>query len=261
MTARKRMLKSNPFGDAELTQQTEKEFLQQYNIHEFDIPLTSVDMAIFTIQEAELKVLLVKRSAHPAMGRWALPGGFINLAKDSDLDETAARKLKEKTSVEISHLEQVASFGSAHRDPRGWSVTIAYMALIASDNIKLNGNESLEEVNWVSVNEAAHSYSLAFDHLDILKTCHERLKSKVHYTSMPINLLPDSFTLSELQSTFEIILGDTIEKKSFRRRVLDAEIIEETGEMKTGSNRPAKLYKAKSLNDVHLFKRSIEGSR
>jgi len=241
--------------------ETQSHFLENYDIHEFDIPLTSVDMTIFTIEDDLLKVLLVKRAQFPAKGEWALPGGFINLKSDDTLNDTVSRKLKEKTGVEISHLEQVASYGSAVRDPRGWSVTIAYMALILNENITLISDESSEEVVWLPVEDIQKDYQLAFDHNVILADSYQRLKSKVQYTSLPINLLPQTFTLSELQKTFELILGYNIEKKSFRRRLLAAEIIVETGEMRIGSNRPAKLYCAKPSSKEHFFQRSIEGPR
>lgn len=240
---------------------TEKQFLKQYNIHDFDVPLTSVDMAIFTIRENALQVLMVKRAQHPSKGMWALPGGFIDMSKDTTLSDTAHRKLLEKTGVDTPYLEQVESFGHADRDPRGWSVTIAYLALITCDDIVLSSDESSEEVTWVSVDQVEKDMTLAFDHLNILRVCHERLINKVQYTSLPINLLPEQFTLTELQKTFEIILGTSVEKKSFRRRILDADILEETGNMKTGSNRPAKLYRAKPEGVSHFFSRSIEGPR
>lgn len=243
------------------TPETQASFLESYDIHEFDIPLTSVDMTIFTIENNILKVLLVKRAQFPAKGEWALPGGFINLKADQTLNDTVSRKLKEKTGVNISHLEQVATYGSANRDPRGWSVTIAYMALISSKNITLTTDESSQEVIWLPIEEIQKDHQLVFDHNTILEDCYQRLKSKVQYTSLPINLLPKSFTISELQKTFELILGYTIEKKSFRRRLLAANIIEETGKMRVGSNRPAKLYRANDNGKEHLFQRNIEGPR
>lgn len=242
-------------------QTDESTFLKQYNIHNFDVPLTSVDMAIFTVRKSQLQVLMVKRAQHPSTGQWALPGGFINFDKDSTLGDTARRKLKEKTGVDTPYLEQVETFGSARRDPRGWSVTVVYLALISSEKIKLCKDESSEEVIWVEINEAIAKYKLAFDHKAILQACYNRLKSKVQYTSLPVNLLPDAFTLTELQKTFEIILDNHIEKKSFRRRIIDAGILEETGTMKTGSYRPAKLYRVKSSGESHFFIRNIEGPR
>ncbi|HED35448.1 MAG TPA: NUDIX domain-containing protein [Gammaproteobacteria bacterium] len=245
-----------------MAQQTdEKAFLKQYNIHDFDVPLTSVDMAIFTVRENQLQVLMVKRAQHPSMGQWALPGGFINFNQDSTLGDTARRKLAEKTGIDTPYLEQVETFGSARRDPRGWSVTVVYLALISSEQIKLSKDDSSEELIWVEINEAITKYKLAFDHKTILQACYTRLKSKVQYTSLPVNLLPDAFTLTELQKTFEIILDSHIEKKSFRRRIIDANILDETGTMKTGSYRPAKLYRVKSSGESHFFTRNIEGPR
>ncbi len=121
---------------------SEKTFLKNYNVHDFEVPLTSVDMAIFTLKEHQLQVLLVKRAQHPALGKWALPGGFIDANKDQTLADTAQRKLQEKTGVDTPYLEQVETFGTAKRDPRGWSVTVAYLALIACDDIRLDKDDS-----------------------------------------------------------------------------------------------------------------------
>ncbi|VAW67858.1 Nudix-related transcriptional regulator NrtR [hydrothermal vent metagenome] len=242
-------------------QSDEKAFLKNYNIHDFDVPLTSVDMAIFSVRDERLQVLLVKRAQHPSKGQWALPGGFINFARDKTLGDTARRKLAEKTGIDTPYLEQVETFGSAVRDARGWSVTIVYLALIASEDIILSKDDSSEEVIWVDVQEAIIKHKLAFDHQSMLQTCYARLQSKVQYTSLPVNLLADEFTLTQLQKTFEIILDKHVEKKSFRRRIIDAGILEETGRMKTGSNRPAKLYRVMPDGKNHFFTRNIEGPR
>ena len=240
----------------------EKEFLANYNVHDFDVPLCTVDMAIFTVEEGALKVLLVKRANYPKKGKWALPGGFIDLANDKDLAATAHRKLTEKTGVTSPYLEQVSTVGNKSRDPRGWSITVSYFALISAEGIALETHESTEEVAWLPVDSVLEDYKLAFDHKDILSSCLQRLKSKVLYTSLPIHLLPDTFTLPELQSVYEIILGQSLQKKSFRKRILDAEIIEETGEMKaTGASRPAQLYKACEDHLAHVFPRTLEGVR
>lgn len=240
---------------------SEKEFLEQYNIHDFDVPLATVDMAIFTIIDDELQALLVKRAEYPAKGKWALPGGFIDVNRDKALMDTATRKLTEKTGVKTPYLEQVATFGGNARDPRGWALTVAYMALISAESVTLEANSSSELVRWVPVYQIPDMDNLAFDHNEIFSLCYERLKSKVQYTSLPVNLLPEEFTLTELQTTFEIIMDTGIEKKSFRRRMLDADILEETGNMRTGANRPAKLYRAKEQGKDHLFPRNIEGPR
>lgn len=251
------MKKQNP----EKKPLTEKQFLKSYNIHDFDVPLVTVDMAIFTIRDDKLHALLVKRSEHPEKNKWALPGGFIALSQDQEIADTAKRKLLEKTGIDTPYLEQVQTIGNQTRDPRGWSVTIVYFALIPNDAIETRENEGSETVQWVNLDEVENYFPLAFDHQTILSLCHDRVRTKVQYTSLPINLLPKQFTLSELQKMFEILLGKPVEKKSFRRRILDVDIIEETGEMKTGNSRPAKLYKMKPTGENHYFTRSIEGPR
>lgn len=236
----------------------EQEYLSNYNIHDFEVPLTSVDISIFTVIDNSLKILLVKRNQFPEKGKWALPGGFVNLQKDHDLSNTAKRKLLEKTGVDISHIEQVETVGNNHRDPRGWSLTVTYMALISASDITLLKDNSSEEIAWVPLKKIDDQYPLAFDHEQLIKLCNERLQNKVQYTSLPVNLLPCEFTLTELQKTFELLLDRPIEKKSFRRRVLDGNIIEETGNMKSGSTRPAKFYKLINGESKNfIFPRSI----
>ena len=241
--------------------QTERQFLKSYNIHDYDIPLVSVDIAIFSVIDDKLNVLTVKRAQHPRKGEWALPGGFIDLDTDKTIEGAAYRKLAEKTGVTRAHLEQVISVGSNIRDPRGWSVTIAYMALVSVDDVNLRKDESSEEVAWTPVDHLKKTNDLAYDHNKILEICHQRLKDKVRYTSLPVNLLPSEFTLTELQRIFEVILAEPIEKKSFRRRILDAQILEETGNYREGNTRPAKLYRAAGKNTNYFFTRNIEGPR
>lgn len=237
----------------------EKAFLAAYDIHDYKVPLTLVDMAIFTIKDDALCVLLVKRAQYPKKGRWALPGGFIDINKDAGLEDTARRKLHEKTGVDTAYLEQVVTLGNKKRDPRGWSVTVVYFALINADDVSLSADASSEEVNWVAVDEVLDGLKLAFDHEHILRCCLERLKSKVQYTSIPIHLLPRTFTLSELQHVFELLLGANVEKKAFRRRILDAGILRETGGERVTGRRPAKLYTAIESSGAHFFPRVIEG--
>lgn len=237
---------------------SEQEYLDNYHLHDFDIPLTSVDVSIFTVIDSQLKILLVKRNQFPEKGKWALPGGFVDLKQDSDLNATAKRKLFEKTGVDISHIEQVETVGNQERDPRGWSLTVTYMALIAASDINLIKDDSSEDVAWVSLQDINILLPLAFDHEHLITLCHQRLQSKVQYTSLAVNLLPGEFTLSELQKIFELLLDRSIEKKSFRRRVLDGNIFSETGNMKSGSTRPAKLYRLVDDHSKHyVFPRSI----
>lgn len=240
---------------------TEKEFLNSYNIHDYEVPLVSVDMAIFTVVDQALSFLAVKRADYPKKGKWALPGGFIDVARDKAIEDTARRKLHEKTGVDTAHLEQVITVGNRKRDPRGWSVTVVYMALVGSDQLQLTASPSAEVIRWVSVDSIPAKLKLAFDHQDLLNHCVDRLRSKGTYTWMPANLMPASFTLTELQNTFEIVIGSKVDAKSFRRRILEADVVEDTGKTKISGRRPAKLFRMTDSGRGHVFSRTIEGSR
>lgn len=230
---------------------TEAEFLKAYNPKDYAAPLCSVDMAIFAVENDKLKVLLIKRGEHPHKGCWALPGGFCDLKNDADIDATAHRKLFEKTGLKSPHLEQVESIGNAVRDPRGWSVTLLYFALIDFETVE----ESLqsEDARWFTLNEAL-KLNLAFDHEDLLRRAINRLRNKTRYTALPISLMPEEFTLTELQNMFELILACALQKKSFRRRIEASELLMETGQMRATTRRPAALYKrSDTFNEDHVF--------
>lgn len=241
--------------------QDEIDYLNKYDSSKYQTPITTVDIAIVTLHEQQLKVMLAKRDKHPFKDAWALPGGFVDVKQDQTLEDTAHRKLFEKTGVKTPYLEQIYTVGNNSRDPRSWSITVVYMALVSADLLNLHAQNASEQIQWFGIDELTQTDELAFDHLDIIKACKDRLRSKVEYTSLPVHLLAESFTLTELQQAFEIILGTALEKKSFRRRILDAGILEETGEMKTGNNRPAKLYRYNGNKNNHFFNRNIEGAR
>jgi 8-oxo-dGTP diphosphatase len=235
---------------------TEKEFLDSYDIKDYDAPLCSVDIAIFAVDQGQLKSLLIKRSEHPFMNRWALPGGFFDLQKDISIEDTAFRKLVEKTGVKSPYLEQVGTIGNSTRDPRGWSVTVLYYALIDFHAVALSNEVQQpprEHSEWAPVDEALER-DLAFDHQDMLRQAVSRLESKTRYAAVPINLRPEEFTLTELQHMFEVVLGTSLEKKSFRRRLDTAGILEETGEARQTGRRPAALFRvSKTFEDDFTF--------
>ncbi len=239
---------------------SEQEFLRTYNIHDFDVPLTSVDLVIFTVRDQALQILLVRRSEHPFRGKWALPGGFIDVRHDRDLDATALRKLREKTGVSTPYLEQLQGFGSATRDPRGWSVTFAYFALIASDDIALLHGGTTDAASWHKVDGVAVDCKLAFDHAAILSAAVQRLRNRVEYSSLPVHLLPAEFTLSDLQRVYEIVLGRKVDKSAFRKRIKEGDFLEEIpGKMRHASNRPAQLYRARPHHPAVSFMRRMGG--
>lgn len=230
---------------------TEAEFLKSYNPKDYDAPLCTVDMAIFAVEEGELKVLLVRRSEHPHKDRWALPGGFVDLTHDPSIDHAAHRKLTEKTGIKTPYLEQVESIGNASRDPRGWSITLLYFALIDFETMKPTPQD--ENIAWMSIN-AALERKLAFDHDLLLRKAVNRLRNKTRYSALPINLMPEVFTLTELQNMFERILDSSLQKKSFRRRLDASGLLIETGDMRATSRRPAALFKRSgSFKTDHIF--------
>lgn len=232
--------------------------VKKYNIHDYDVPLTTVDMSIFSVIDCQLHVLLVKRKADPFINEWALPGGFIDLKKDKDIDCAAHRKLIEKTGIKSPYLEQVCSIGDKSRDPRGWAVTILYFSLI--DSLTYNpGFESESESKWFNLQDA-YDMRLGFDHNQLLKLAFCRLQSKTRYTALPLSLMPSVFTLTELQNIFEIILGTILQKKAFRKRILDSKAVIATNSNKIAGKRPAKLYKAANLPQDFEFPRAIESA-
>lgn len=237
------------------TYSSEAEFLAAYNIHDYAVPLASVDVCILTLHQNQLKVLLVKRGDYPHKHRWALAGGFIDIAQDTDLESTALRTLSKKTGVTTPYLEQLATIGNQQRDPRGWSMTAVYFALIPYLELPQTGSELSQ---WCDV-ELALSLELAFDHQHLLTLALERIRAKVLYSLIPAHLISTPFTLTELQRAYEIIMGHEIEKKSFRRRLEREQVLNETGQIKQeGAGRPAALYTLKSECAVFNFKRQLE---
>lgn len=199
----------------------------------------TVDVVIFSYIEEDLRVLLIKRRYPPYQGMWAIPGGFVQ--PEESLEEAAVRKLAEETGVKDVYTEQLFTFGQPDRDPRTRVITIAYFALVPANAIDLTHLHGVEDdVHLFSISDLP---SLAFDHAHIVEYALERLRYKLEYTAVGFQLLPDQFTLSELQHAYETILGETLDKRNFRRKILSADILEETGKKKKeGEGRPAMLY-------------------
>jgi ADP-ribose pyrophosphatase YjhB (NUDIX family) len=223
----------------------------------FDRPLTSVDLAIFTVRDDALQVLCAQRAEEPFAHAWALPGGFIDVEQDRDLEDCARRKLKEKTGVATPYLEQLGSWGNRSRDPRGWSVTHVYFALMPSAGVTLAAGANTASVSWHPVHDDGVDLRLAFDHATLLAAALERLRSKVEYTSLPAYLLPEEFTLGELQRTYEVVLGREVEKSAFRTRIQAAELVVKVPRQRTGPNRPAQLYRLRDRKHPVFFPRTF----
>lgn len=204
--------------------------------------MLTVDIVVFSVQEQDLCVLLIQRAGEPYANQWALPGGFIQLSET--LEEAAIRELYEETKVTNVYLEQLYTYGDLNRDPRGRVITVAYYALIPTDStFSAEGGSDAARACWYPINQLP---DLAFDHRDIINYAVRRLRYKLEYSAVGFELLPDQFTLSELQQTYEIILGEKLDKRNFRRRMLQADIFESTNEFRTGEGRPARLYRYRS---------------
>ena len=218
--------------------------------YEYPHPAVTTDIVIFTIRQDELKVLLIKRAMPPYQGEWALPGGFVNL--DESLEEGARRELEEETGVSGVYLEQLYTFGKPDRDPRERVITVAYYALIPTDTVEIRAATDAEGVSWFGMHELP---DLAFDHQEILAMAHRRLVDKLDYSTIAFQFMPDQFTLSELQQVYELILGEPLDKRNFRKRILSLGLVRETGkERKAGAHRPAKLYVPLRPNRVDIIK-------
>jgi 8-oxo-dGTP diphosphatase len=197
----------------------------------------TVDVVTFIIQEGRLHVLLIKRRNPPYQGMWAIPGGFVEV--DEPLETAAARELREETGLHDIYMEQLYTYGAPLRDPRGRVVSVVYLAVIGV-GADPHADDDATDAAWFAVDELP---PLAFDHADILYYAVQRLRYKLEYTSIGFRLLPDEFTLSELKTVYEIILGEKLDKRNFRRKVLQAEVLDETGRYRMGEGRPARLYR------------------
>ena len=238
-----------------MTHRTPGQEIEKSGEFDFPRPLTTVDVVIFAIRNETLHVLLVRRpdgAGEPFPLAWALPGGFVDVARDRDLEACATRKLKDKTGLASPYLEQLGSWGSSARDPRGWSATHAYFALVPEA-----AGQLAPDAEWFPLHGGKVKPKLAFDHGDILAAAVARLRNKVEYTSLPAYLMPSEFTLPDLQRVYEIVLDRPLEKSAFRTRILAADMIEPTERMRRGPNRPAQLYRLKKGRDPVYFVRTF----
>lgn len=222
----------------------------------------SIDPVVFALHEGKLHVLIYTRKKpkdhpededYPFENYPALPGGLCRPTKDMKLEEATSRVLKEKTGAEVNYVEQLLSRGG-FRDPRGWTISISYIALITHQ-------ELIEGAQWVPVDEVLKNYILAFDHNLILQDAIDRLTNKVNYSTLPMHLFEDAFTLPQLQKVYEIILNDKMDKSTFRKKIEETGMLEETGEMlKDGPYRPAKFYRCAQKNLVY-FSKNMKGPK
>lgn len=206
--------------------------------YDYPRPSLTVDCVIFGLDEGDLKVLLIQRGQAPFEGQWALPGGFVRL--DETLDEAARRELQEETGVNNVFLEQLYTYSAVDRDPRERVVTAAYFALVKLCDHRIKATTDARNAAWFTVHDAP---KLAFDHAKILEQAQERLKSKVRYQPVGFELLPEKFTLTQLQRLYETILERELDKRNFRKKILGMDLLLELDEIEQDvAHRAARLY-------------------
>ena len=213
--------------------------------------LQCVDIVLLTLHNGRLSVLMHPREQEqePGFGMLALPGGFVFTDQDMTLDDTVARVLRTKVNLAAPYLEQLYSFGSALRDPRGWSVSVAYYALVPEEMLSTATKAQLVPVDDLP--------ELFLDHARIIQMAARRLRGKTTYSSLALYLVPESFTLPELQQVYEQLRGQPLDTASFRRKILEQDIIEEIpGAKRGGAHRPAKLYR-RTHDTLMEFDRTI----
>lgn len=238
---------------------TETNFLASYDPAAFPRPSVAVDLVLMTVTEGRLAVLLQQRQDYPCKGDWALPGGFVGI--DEDLDDATKRIKAIKAGLAEGWLEQLYTFGSPARDPRMRIITVAYFALLPAERLAtaLVRRPDLMlaplDVPWsgeeggsiMAISPDGDILTLAFDHGEIIGHAVKRLRGKLDYSTISFALLPEQFTLRDLQDVHEAILGIALNKPAFRRRMLDKGWIAGTGARESGTSyRPAELYRLKS---------------
>lgn len=213
----------------------------------------AVDVVLFTIQDGTLKALLVKRQHTPYRGAWALPGGIVG--PEESVDDAALRELQEETNIGNIYLEQLYTFGEPNRDPRGRVITVAYYALVNWQQFQLKAKQRVSEASWFPVKKLP---PLAFDHQRIVDYALERLRNKINYTTVGFQLLPREFTLTDLQGSYEVLLGQRLDKRNFRRKMLQLGILRGTRQFRAaGRQRPARLYTFTEPKVVKLQEKGI----
>lgn len=222
------------------------------DLSRYDRPSVTVDVVVFALREDDLHVLLVRRGNPPFMGMWAIPGGFVSSSES--IEQAAARELREETGVSAPYLEQLYTFGDPGRDPRGWVISVAYYALVSAEDVRLRAGTDATEAAWHSIYDLPE---LAFDHAKMLDYALTRLRYKLEYSAVGFQLLPEVFTLTELQTAYETVLGEELDKRNFRRKILQAGILVDTGKTRSGDGRPARLYRYRADAEPEIKARRL----
>ena len=220
--------------------------------------IVTVDVVLFALHDRQLQVVLSRRPSEPFAGQWTLPGGYVHQQEDADSLAAAQRVLRTKTGIAPPYLEQLYSFADGARDPRGWSVSLSYFALV--DHAELaNAQTAAPSLGFdlVDVNAVPR---LSFDHNRIFETALKRLRDKSAYSTLPCYLLPEQFTFAQVHETYERVMGVALDKSAFRRKLTEMDVLEACkGQRVGGAHRPAQLFRAKAhvANRLRLLQKPL----
>lgn len=229
------------------------------SVRDLDRVYFRVDPVILTFHRAQLSVLLVKRASAPYEGLWGLPGGRVDKLKCADLNAALLLKLKQKTGIDSVFFEQLATYGGDRMDPRGWSVTTAYLALVHASEIDMETVHGDEFCCWKPLTAVGRECEMAFWHQRIICDAYKRLRDKSLYTDLPVNFMPEQFTYPMLRRAYEAVLGISISRQAFAKRMDAAGIFVPTGAMDTGRSRPSPLYRRVERGGAYVFPGIIKG--
>jgi 8-oxo-dGTP diphosphatase len=213
--------------------------MKQINYKKYRYAVIAVDPVIFALINNKLNVLLIKMKNAPYTNAWAAPGGLIK--PNESLEEAVGRLVNLKTGiVNQVHFEQLYTFGRVNRDPFGRVVSVAYLALIRPENMKLKTTEEYQDIKWFPVSRLP---KLAYDHREIIDVAIDRLQKRLGYTNIVRSLLPERFSLTELQAAYENILNKKLDKRNFRKKILALKLVKKTGiQERDKAYRPAEFY-------------------
>jgi len=216
-------------------------------------PAVGTNVVILTLRDKRLYLLLVNRANHAGQAKWALPGGPLRLGED--IDQSARHGLEQETGVTGLYLEQLYTFSETDKNHTEWDITVAHYALLALDNLHVGQTDNDGAVDWFQLDQLPELWG---NHEEIVTMAHARLASKLEYSTIALQFLPETFTLRDLQEVYEIILDQQLDKRNFRKSVLAKDYIGETGEKQmSGAHRPAKLYRVKSPGKVEFMKWAV----
>jgi len=223
--------------------------------YQYERPGLTVDCVIFglDLEQETLKVMLIERDVEPFAGQWAIPGGFVR--SEETLLEAATRELAEETGITDVFLEQLYTFGDQGRDPRGWVVSVAYYALVSPEKHHIHATTDARSAQWFEIDALP---DLAFDHNQILHAALSRLRGKLTYAPIGFELLPQKFSIKQLQKLYEIVLGQSLDNRNFRKKIFAMDVLKELDEMQKGvAHRAARLYRFDERKYNQLLKRGM----